>query len=86
VKGSLHGRLIRRSLGTTNWQIAAQKIAEIEAAGSVQPARAPITVAEAAERFLSEAENSTNVGNVARLNKWQPAFAVSAHGIASSPT
>ncbi len=57
VKGSLNGKLVRRSLGTTNWQIAVQRIAEIEAAGSVQPTRAPITVAEAAARFLSEAES-----------------------------
>jgi integrase len=57
VKGNLNGKLVRRSLGTTNWQIAAQRIAEIEAAGSVQSPRAPITVAEAAAKFLSEAES-----------------------------
>jgi hypothetical protein len=53
VKGHLNGKLIRRSLGTANWQIAAPWVAEIEAAGSVQPTRAP--VAEAAAKFLTEA-------------------------------
>src|SRR5579871_3636342 len=55
VKGHLDGKLVRRSLGTANWQIAAQRVAEIEAAGSVQPTRAPLTVAEAAAKFLTEA-------------------------------
>jgi integrase len=55
VKGHLDGKLIRRSLGTANWQIAAQRVAEIEAVGSVQPTRAPLTVAEAAAKFLTEA-------------------------------
>ena len=50
-------RFIRRSLETTNWQIAIQKIAEIEAMGSVQSSRELITVAEAAVRFLSQAES-----------------------------
>ncbi len=56
VKGHLNGKLVRRSLETANWQIAAQRVAEIEATGSTAPARAPITVAEATARFLSEAE------------------------------
>jgi hypothetical protein len=57
VKGSLNGKIIRRSLETTNWQIAIQNIAEIEAVESVQSSRAPMPVAEAAARFLSEVES-----------------------------
>ena len=56
VKGNLNGKLIRLSLGTTNWQIAAQRVAEIEAAGSVRPTKTSITVQEAAAKFLSESE------------------------------
>ena len=56
VKGNLGGKSIRRSLGTTNWQVAAQRVAEIEAAGSAQPLQSPITVPEAAAKFLREAE------------------------------
>jgi hypothetical protein len=55
-KGHLNGRLLRCSLGTANWRIAAQRVAEIEAAGSVLPTRAQTTVAEAAAKFLKEAE------------------------------
>jgi integrase len=56
VKRHLNGKLIRRSLGTANWQRAAQRVAEIEAAGTVAAIRTPISVAEAAEKFLKEAE------------------------------
>src|SRR5262244_3233435 len=57
VKGRMDGKLIRRSLNTTNWQIAAHKVTQIEAAGSVQPNKPPITVAEGVARFLREAES-----------------------------
>ena len=57
AKGRLNGKLIRCSLGTANWQLAAQRVAEIEATGSVLPKKAPIAVAEAAARFLKEAES-----------------------------
>jgi integrase len=57
IKGYLNGKLIRRSLDTTNWQIAAQRLIQIETAGSVKPLLTPPTVAIAVARFLSAARD-----------------------------
>lgn len=56
MKGHWNDKLIRRSLNTTNWQIASQKVAQIEAAGSVEALADPIPIAEATANFLRELE------------------------------
>lgn len=57
VKGYLNGKLVRRSLQTTNWQIAAQRVAAIEMNGSPEPTVPQITVGQAVERFLNDAKD-----------------------------
>jgi hypothetical protein len=69
VKGFLNGKLVRRSLGTTNWQVAVLRVAEIESVGSAQPKREPITVADATARFLIEEGVANYLSNQFALHR-----------------
>jgi integrase/recombinase XerD len=67
VEGKCGDRFLRRSLHTSNWQKAQKQVAEAEARGSWDPLpeevqAQPVTILEAKERFLKDAESGRRLG------------------------
>jgi len=67
VEGKCGAQFIRKSLGTTSWQRAQQRVLEAEARGSWAPLpeehkAEPIKISEAKQRFLKDAESGRRLG------------------------
>jgi len=66
VEGKCGDQFIRKSLQASNWQRAQQRIMEAEARGSWEPlpgeAADLITIAEAKDKFLKDAESGRRLG------------------------
>jgi len=67
VEGKCGDRFLRQSLHTSNWQKAQKQVSEAEARGSWDPLPEevqvrPVTILEAKERFLKDAESGRRLG------------------------
>jgi len=68
VEGKCGDRFLRQSLHTSNWQKAQRQVAAAESRGSWDPLPEevqvpPLTIAEAKERFIKDAESGRRLGD-----------------------